>query len=629
MIKSIFKIHFLSLIIFSVFRVILLFANRSNWNFNLSDVGNALIMGVRFDTVINCYILALPTLTFLILFIIKRKSLLINRILYYYCAIVFTVAFLISAVDIPYFNQFFSRLDKGVFQWIENPAFILEMIAKDFRLWGYAVPFFILLFIFHYFLKKIFNQINKFEVSGLKVSPRIILSLLILGFTFLGIRGRIEKKSPIRVGTAYFSNNAFLNKLGLNPNFTLIHSLLQHDVVWNDLMDDEKAFSLVQNQMEFKNNQDNLSLESTISPSIQNFGKPNIVLVLMESMTADNMKYFGNKKNLTPVLDDLITKSVFFENAYSEGIHTFNGIYSTFTSFPALWDEHPLKHIQNYKPCTTALKRDGYENVFFATHDAQFDNMEGFLYANDFQKVYDQKDYPSSEIKSNLGVSDDYLFRFGIETINAMQKKRKTPFFTSFLTSSNHAPIIIPDYFKSNNPNPEEKVIQYADWSIGQFLKEAEKQSWYKNTIFVFLADHGSGIDRTYEMSLSYNHIPIFFYAPYLLKNPEIRTDLVKQIDVIPSIMGLTNIKYNKNNLGINMWTQKREFAYFAADDKIGVVNQDYFLIYRKDGHEALYNYRTKDLKNYAKEYPDLVRRMKEYTFSNLQVAHYIKKRVK
>ncbi|WP_185145832.1 LTA synthase family protein [Chryseobacterium sp. SNU WT5] len=595
----------------------------------MSDLARALMMGVRFDMVISCYILALPTLIFLIFYIFKRKNLLVNRILYFYCAILYTIAFLISAVDIPYFNQFFSRLDKGIFQWIENPAFITEMIAKDFKLWGFVFPFLILLFIFQYFLKKIFILINKLEISRLNFVPRIILSFFILGITFVGIRGRIEAKSPIRVGTAYFSENAFLNKIGLNPNFTFIHSLLQKSVTWSDLMDDRRAFSIVQEQMNIKVQHDKFSLKHPISLASENLGKPNIVLVLMESMTADNMKYFGNTKNLTPVLDDLITKSIFFENTYSEGIHTFNGIYGTLTSFPALWNQHPMKSIQNYTTFTTPLKKAGYENVFFTTHDSQFDNMEGFLYANDFQKVYSQKDYPSSEVKSNLGVSDDYLFRFGIEKINEMQQKRKAPFFTSFLTSSNHSPIIIPDYFKSNNPSQEEKVIQYADWSIGQFLKEAEKQSWYKNTIFVFLADHGSGYERTYEMSLSYNHIPLFFYAPHLLKNTGIRKDFVKQIDVIPSIMGLTDISYIKNNLGINVWTQKREFAYFGADDKIGVVNQDYFLIYRKDGHEALYNYRTKDLKNYVKEYPVLVQKMKEYAFSNLQVAHSIKKKLK
>ena len=130
-------------------------------------------------------------------------------------------------------------------------------------------------------------------------------------------------------------------------------------------------------------------------------------------------------------------------------------------------------------------------------------------------------------------------------------------------------------------------------------------------------------------MSLSYNHIPLFFYAPFLLKKPEVKKDFVKQIDIIPSLLDLTNISYNKNNFGINIWKEKRPFAFFSADDKIGIINDEFFLIYRKAVAESLFLYRKKDLKNYAKQFPLLVQEMKEYAFSNLQSAHVIKDKLK
>lgn len=242
--------------------------------------------------------------------------------------------------------------------------------------------------------------------------------------------------------------------------------------------------------------------------------------------------------------------------------------------------------------------------------------------ANDFQKVFSQKDYPSSEVKSNLGVPDDFMFRFSIPKINELHQSGK-PFFIAMMTASNHAPIIIPEYFTPKTSDPNIQSVEYADWSIGQFLKMAERESWYKNTIFVFVADHGASIDTTYDMSLSYHHIPLFFYAPYLLK-PEIKQDIAQQIDVMPSILGLTNISYKKENMGINLWKSKREFAYFGADDKIGVLNQDFYYIYRKDGSEGLYKYRPKDRTNHAKHHPELVKQMKNYAFGNIQTAYEV-----
>lgn len=628
MIKAIVKIYLLALAIFSIFRLLILFSNRDYWEGISSVLLQSLWMGIRFDTVITSYILALPILFWLIFYIIGRKTIILNKFLFWYIFLLFSIAFAICAIDIPYFKQFFSRLDKSAFLWMDNPAFIAEMVFKDFSLWGYFLPFLLIIWLFFYVLKKIFTALNHAEISTKKIGVKVGISVIILGLVFLGIRGRIELKSPIRVGTAYFSDNAFFNKVGLNPNFTLLQSVLKKKVVWTDLMSTEKAFSIVRKDLAIPTDAENpYSIKKKITPAETNFGKPNFIIVLMESMTADHMKYFGNQGNLTPVLDDLVQQSIFFKNAYSEGIHTFNGIYGTITSFPSLWNEHSMKNMKTYYGFTDVLKKEGYFTGFFTTHDAQFDNIEGFLHANNFQKVYSQKDYPSSEIHSNLGVSDHYLFSFALEKINASYQN-KQPFFYALLTSSNHQPYIIPDFFRSDKKSNEEKAVQYADWCIGRFIQEAKKQVWFNNTIFVFVADHGAGTDLTYEMSLSYNHIPLFFYAPGLFQSPEIRKDFVKQNDIIPSLLGLTEISYVKNNFGINFWQEERPFAYFSADDKIGVINNDFFLIHRKDGHDALYKYRQKDNKNYATQYPQVVSQMKNYAFSQLQAAHVVKSKL-
>lgn len=623
MLKSILKVHLLSLGVFAVFRLILLCANHPHWE-GVSPrlILQSLLMGIRFDTVINCYILALPTLIATVVYVCHLPSYKVQRFLYYYCAILFTLAYTVSAFDIPYFNHFFSRLDKGAFQWIENPQFIVGMVAQDFRLWGYSIPFFILLLIFHYLLRKIWSQPLPSPSIFKGFLPKILISCLCLGLTFLGIRGRIAKKSPIRIGTAYFCNNAFLNKLGLNPNFTLMQSLLHREAQWQTLLPTPEALQRVKSDLGISP-ENAKGITQKIFPKAENLGKPNIVLILMESMQAQNMAYFGNTQRLTPTLDSLARQGLFFENAYSAGIHTFNGIFSTLMSFPALWSQHPMKQIKDYPSSIKTLAQNGYTTCYFTTHDGQFDNVEGFLMANDFQKIYAEKDYPAKEVKSTLGVPDDYMFRFGIEQINQMAKTGK-PFFCTFMTASNHAPIIIPEYFKSDNPNQMQRVVQYSDWSIRQFMSAAQRQPWFENTIFVLVADHGTSQDATYDMSLSYNHIPLIFYAPHLIPQPKIYTDFVQQIDILPSLLGLTSIAYEKENMGIDIFSQNRPYAYFCADDKIGVIDNEYYYIYYQDGREALYQYRTQNTENLIQKHPDVAASMKQYAFAHLQAAHYI-----
>ncbi|WP_372473549.1 LTA synthase family protein [Capnocytophaga sp. ARDL2] len=620
MIKQLLKIHLLSLSIFFIFRLLLLFSNTEHWTGFSSELLQAFVMGIRFDTVINGYILALPTLQRMILFVVGKNNQMIQKFTYWYCAVFFTLAYTVSAFDIPFFNQFFNRLDATAFQWIENPAFVVEMAVKDFRLWGYAIPFIVLMIVFHVVLRKIFNQ--KIDFPSFHWSVKSVIAVLILGGTFLGIRGRIEGKSPIRVGTAFFCNHAFYNKLGLNPNFTLLNSLTSKKDFWIDLMTNKEAFVEVSKYMDLPVSE-NFSVQTQLYAKAENFGKPNIVLVLMESMTTQNLKHHGNTQQLTPNLDALIEKSIYFENAYSAGIHTHNGIFSSLYSYPALWNKHALKQMESYPNNTIlALNKNGYSTIYFTTHDSQFDNVEGFLLLNDFQKVYSQKDYPTSEVKSNLGVVDDYLFSFSIEKMNELHKNNQ-PFFCTLMTASNHAPIIIPEHFSPKQKEIQLQAIEYSDWAIGQFLQEAEKQPWFDNTIFVFIGDHGNAWDTTYEMSLSYHSVPLIFYAPKLFTKSEIKSDFAQQIDVMPSILGLTSIDYTKQNMGIDLWKNTRPFAYFSANDKVGVINEEFYYIYKKDGSEALYKYRTKDTNNYLSDYPELAKEMNRYFRANYQLSKH------
>src|ERR1051326_2079175 len=209
-ISVIFKIYPLAVIIFFLFRFILFVTElkRIDEATSTSDILYSFFMGIRFDIVICGYILVLPYLVLTLLELNGKKNLIISKILFYFIFSFFTLTFFICAADIPYFNQFFSRFSVTAFEWVNSPLFVIKMIAQEPKYWMTIIPFLILSFIFYRMLKRIWKSVYDVETKKGNIYFKAGISILFLGFIFLGIRGRIDEKSPIRVGTAYFCNNA-------------------------------------------------------------------------------------------------------------------------------------------------------------------------------------------------------------------------------------------------------------------------------------------------------------------------------------------------------------------------------------------------------------------------------------
>jgi phosphoglycerol transferase MdoB-like AlkP superfamily enzyme len=215
----------------------------------------------------------------------------------------------------------------------------------------------------------------------------------------------------------------------------------------------------------------------------------------------------------------------------------------------------------------TVLKRYGYHNLFFMTHEAQYDNMKAFFSTNGYDDIYSQENYPKDEVVNSFGVSDHFLFNYSLPIINKVAKSGK-PFFATLLTISNHPPYIIPSFFHAKTSKPETQIVEYADWAIGDFLKKAKKQPWYKNTVFVILADHGKLVGNSNcELPVSYNHIPLIIFGADV---PTMKcNNLMEQIDVMPTLLQLLNMSYKYNGFGINAIKGKRTNAFYSADNEI------------------------------------------------------------
>ena len=659
-VKVIAKQYLLSLSIYFVFRVILFGTeiDRIDGSVNLIDVLQAFLLGLRFDLVISSYILILPFVLLSLNTIVEKDFKRIRKIVFAWCCIFYVASFLVSIIDIPFFNHFFVRLTYSSFDALGggDAGWILTMISEEVRYWIFFGVFVLLSILYVIFSKKIIiNSVNT-PISISKKPIRIILNSLIfvIGFVlvFFGIRGRFAEKSPIRIGTAYFGNNNFLNQLGLNPNFTLLASFIEaqkNKTTIVNLIDDNEAIANMRTSLGIIEANDYLLhniLARPSNPTTDAFSNYNVVLIIMEGMSAEKMERYGNTKKLTPFLDSIAniehqvqnnSKSYTFDNVYSTSIKTYGGVFSTLFSFPIIFGGNPMKIVPllKFQGIASVLKDNNYSTIYFTTHDGQFDGIEGFLYQNDFEKVITQAHYPISQVKTTMGVPDDYMFRFATPILNDLHSKNK-PFFATFLTGSDHLPYYIPDYFTPKHKETKYQATEYADYSLRTFLELSQKQAWYKNTIFVFVADHGTAIDVTYPIPLTQYHIPFIVYIPNHTCHTEVVSasstfsNIGSQIDVAPTILGLLGINYINNTLGVNLFNENREFAVLDATTKYAVIDKDWFLIVDKDKASpkeytsSLYKYKNRDLTNYSKTESEITTPMDLYAKSYFQTFDYI-----
>lgn len=621
------KLYLLLIAIYTAFRVALLLLNLDRvGETTFWEVCQAFIMGVRFDIVTIGFVIAIPTIILTFFSFFGKKSRLFEQIYTWVLTVCFTITFGICAADIPYFDQFFDRFNITAFEWMAtgDSVFVFKMIWEEPTYILMMLPVLACGFIFWFFAHRIIKRSTGWE--SVNYVHYGVATVLLWGLIFIGMRGRLNEKSPIMVGTAYFGNNAMLNQLGLNPNFTLVRSWLDSKDPDNQkvrFMSDDAAIALVQKNFGIENPNPEFPIaREVVGDSLSN--DYNVIVVIMEGMSYNKTAHGGNTRNLTPFLDSLMCNSLSFNNCYTSGSHTYCGIYTTLVSYPVVFRNHALKRIPvlQYDGIASTLQKNGYQTAYFTTHDKEFDNVAGFLSQNGVERIISQADYPVSEVKTTLGVPDDFMFRFAMPVFDEMASNNR-PFFAAMMTASDHGPYYLPDYFEPRSEDIKYQITEYADWSLRRFIEMASEKPWFDNTLFVFVADHGAALDTDYSIPLSYFHSPLVFYMPKHLQAVE-NECIASQMDIFPTMMGILGKSYVNNTFGIDLLNGNRRYAYFMGDDKYGVLDGEWLLINKpSEEQKGLYKYVEKEKKNYILEYPEIANEMQKYAESAWQLNEY------
>lgn len=311
--------------------------------------------------------------------------------------------------------------------------------------------------------------------------------------------------------------------------------------------------------------------------------KKNVVLISIESLSADFLEHYGNTQKITPFLDSLADKSLLFTNLYATGNRTVRGLEALTLCIPPTAGESIIKRENNKNKFTTGsvFKSKGYDVKFLYGGYSYFDNMEDFYKGNGYD-IVDRNNFKPAEITfGNVwGVSDEDMAKKAIEVMNHEAKSGK-PFFNHWMTVSNHRPFTYPEgrIDIPGNAKSRDGGVKYTDYSLRKFFEMAKKQDWYKNTVFVIVADHCASSAGKTELPMDKYRIPGMFFSEGFIA-PQQFNQLMSQIDVMPTLFGLLNFSYQSKFLGQDVFKDTfQPKAYVATYQDLGLIKDNYLTV--------------------------------------------------
>ena len=288
----------------------------------------------------------------------------------------------------------------------------------------------------------------------------------------------------------------------------------------------------------------------------------NIVLISVESLSASYMGVYGNKQNLTPYLDELANESLVFDKIFATGTRTVRGLDALSVGTPPIPGQAIVHRPNNEHLATIGemLEVQNFSTFFIYGGYGVFDNMNNYFRGNDYV-VVDRTDFDKGTIQSEnvWGVDDESLFDNAM-TIFDKNIKTQKPFFAHIMTTSNHRPYTFPEGKIDLPQGSREGAVKYTDYAIGQFIKKAKLKPWFKDTLFVIVADHCASVAGKTKLPVNKYHIPLYFYAPALLPAGHY-SRMASQIDIVPTLLDVLGVKGDSHFFGQSLFEE--------ADDQI------------------------------------------------------------
>ena len=505
----------------------------------------------------------------------------VRQVLYFITLFIYTFAIVMNAVSEYFFwNEFGIRYNFIAVDYLIYTTEVIGNIMESYPVVPLFSGVFVVVLALTIFLykktKSTLETIPSLKEKGLFLGGYMALFLLSLWVT--------PKFDNIK------SNNVFVQEIRANGvykfYYAFTHSELDFFQFYPTLPEEEARSTFFSNFMipypgfgecGFRNFAPIRELPYPVEGEDDEQHK-NVVLISVESLSAEFMAAYGNTEGITPFLDSLAQKSIFLTNLYATGNRTVRGLEALTLCVPPTPGESIVKRKDNKNKFTTGsvFKSKGYSVKYLYGGYSYFDNMKDFFGGNGYD-IIDRDNFTPEEITfANIwGVSDEDMARKAIKEMNAQAKTGK-PFFNHWMTVSNHRPFTYPEgrIDIPGTAKSRQGGVKYTDYALKLFFELAKKESWFKDTVFVIVADHcASSAGRT-ELPLDRYRIPCLIYADFL--EAEQIDKLASQIDVMPTVMELLNFSYESKFLGQDIFSRfYKPRAYIATYRELGYLTPD------------------------------------------------------
>ena len=514
--------------------------------------------------------LGLKILFFALMLFLPKQRLKIRNSLYFTTLFLYVLLIIFNAVSEYFFyNEFGVRYNFIAVDYLIYTTEVIGNIMESYPI----IPLFTAIFVVTGLATW---WIYKKTKDSLLQLPNLVQKLTLLGVfaVLLGISLSFAEKINLKKG------NIFQQEIAANGMVKF------YEAFSNNTLDFFTFYPTVDQKTAEKNTLLPLgttTLNRTITSDKPELQK-NVVLISIESLSAAYMKAYGYEESVTPFLDQLAQKSLFFTNLYATGNRTVRGLEALTLCIPPTAGESVIKREkENKNKFTTGsvFKSKGYSVKYLYGGYSYFDNMKDFYGGNGYE-IVDRDNFTPEEITfANVwGVCDEDMAKKAISEMNKDYKAGK-PFFHHWMTVSNHRPFTYPEG-KIDIPADSKSRkggVKYTDYSIMKFFEMAQKQPWFKNTVFVIVADHCSSSAGKTELPMDKYRIPAMIYSPEFVATQKF-SQVTSQIDVMPTVLGLLNFKYQSKFLGQDVFSKNFvPRAYIATYQDLGFIKDNYLTV--------------------------------------------------
>ena len=588
-----FVLTFLSISL--LIRLFFFFWSFHEIDFNLFHLIRVFITGFLFDLGVISFF-ATPFAIYLLLFPKKWVGSLLDKIIinfaYFLGILIFVFTFF---AEITFWEEFKRRFNFIAVDYLVYTYEVIENINQSYPLPILISGVIIITLLLIYIAKKknafsdTFSNKNDFKT---KLIPTLFWVVIMVVFSLF-----VSNKD------AEWSKNRYENEISKSGIYSFFAAFRTNELKYDEFyktQDIDTSFAIAKKLVVTKN--DSIyPIKRSIKHLVRNTDslqkKPNVILICIESMSASFMQRFGNKHHITPFLDKLSEESVLFTNTFATGTRTIRGMEAIVLSVPPTAGRSIVKRTNNNNLFSIGevFKEKGYSRTFFYGGDGYFDNMNQFFGGNGFDIVDRGRGFllgdnfkaKRTNINDNevtfenaWGVCDENVYDKVIQQANIAHKNHQ-PFFNFIMTTSNHRPYTYPDG-KIDIPSGTGRngAVKYTDFAIKEFINKAKKQAWFKNTVFVIMADHCASSAGRSELDIANYHIPAIIYnLPN--KAPKEITKMTSQIDIFPTLFGYLNWTYNSKFYGrdIEKIEPKDERALIGNYQKLGLLKKDKVLV--------------------------------------------------